>query len=167
VYGDGTDLSQRILFAAGSVVSGRGSFENVVFDGTYAPGNSPAITNLSNGLFTNNSSLLIELGGTQPGTGYDQVLDSGTLTLLGGTLDVVLYNGFVPAYGDTFEILKYGVLSGDFGTIHLPALGAGLAWQRTVTADSMVLTAVPEPSTWLLGLAGLGSCAMFRRRRAA
>jgi autotransporter-associated beta strand protein/T5SS/PEP-CTERM-associated repeat protein len=41
VYGDGSAAGQVIVFAAGSTVSGIGSFENVVFDGTYSPGNSP------------------------------------------------------------------------------------------------------------------------------
>jgi fibronectin-binding autotransporter adhesin len=127
VYGDGSAAGQKIVFAAGSTVSGIGSFENVVFGGTYSPGNSPAITSLTNGEFSSASSLLIELGGTQPGTEYDRVVDSGVLALLGGTLNVVLCNGSVPSFGDSFEILQYGQLSGDFGTVNYPALSGGLS----------------------------------------
>ena len=114
------------------------------------------------------ASLLIELGGTQPGTQYDRVVDSGSLTLLGGTLDVVLYNGFVPTVGNSFEILQYGQLSGDFGTVNYPALSGGLSWERTISAVAMTITVVPEPSTWASLLAGLacGSYFRFGRRRA-
>ena len=167
VYGDGSAAGQVIVFAAGSTVSGIGSFENVVFDGTYSPGNSPAITNLTNGQFSSTSSLLIELGGTQPGTQYDRVVDSGVLTLLGGTLNVALYNGFMPSLGDSFEILQYGSLSGDFGTVIYPTLSGGFSWERTTSATAMTITVVPEPSTYAMALAGLacGGWQMYRRRR--
>ena len=167
VYGDGSAAGQVIVFAAGSTVSGIGSFENVVFDGTYSPGNSPAITNLTNGQFSSASSLLIELGGTQPGTQYDRVVDSGVLTLLGGTLNVALYNGFMPSLGDSFEILQYGSLSGDFGTVIYPTLSDGFSWARTTSATAMTITVVPEPSTYAMALAGLacGCWRMMRRRR--
>jgi autotransporter-associated beta strand protein/T5SS/PEP-CTERM-associated repeat protein len=167
VYGDGSAAGQVIVFAAGSTVSGIGSFENVVFDGTYSPGNSPAITNLTNGQFSSASSLLIELGGTQPGTQYDRVVDSGVLTLLGGTLNVALYNGFVPSLGDSFEILQYGQLSGDFGTVIYPTLSGGFSWARTTSATAMTITVVPEPSTYAMAIAGLacGGWQMWRRRR--
>jgi autotransporter-associated beta strand protein/T5SS/PEP-CTERM-associated repeat protein len=168
VYGDGSTAGQKIVFAAGSTVSGIGSFESVVFDGTYSPGNSPAITNLSNGEFSSASSLLIELGGTQPGTQYDRVVDTGVLTLLGGTLNVALYNGFVPSYGNSFEILQYGQLSGDFGAVNYPALSGGLSWERTASATAMTITVVPEPTSYVpaaIATAGLASLMRWRKRR--
>jgi len=168
VYGDGSTAGQKIVFAAGSTVSGIGSFENVVFNGTYSPGNSPAITNLSNAEFSSASSLVIELGGTQPGTQYDRVVDPGVLTLLGGTLDVVLYNGFVPSYGNSFEILQYGQLSGDFGTVNYPALSGGLSWERTTSATGMTITVVPEPTSYApaaIATAGLARLMRWRKRR--
>ncbi len=169
VYGDGAATGQTIVFAAGSTVSGIGSFENVVFDGTYSPGNSPAITNLSGGQFSSSSSLLMELGGTQPGTQYDRVVDSGVLTLLGGTLNVVLYNGFVPSLGESFDILQYGQLSGDFGTVTYPALTGSLSWERTTSATAMTITVVPEPATFVLSTlatAGLAVIVRWRKERA-
>lgn len=72
------------------MVSGIGSFESVAFDGTSSLVNSPAITDLTGGLFPASSSLLIELGGTQAGTEYDRAVDSGVPNLVGGTLHVVL-----------------------------------------------------------------------------
>ncbi len=55
--------------------------------------------------------LNIEIGGTSPGTGYDQLVITGTATL-GGTLNVSLINGFTPASGDTFQILTFASRGG-------------------------------------------------------
>jgi len=144
VYGDGPTAGQQIVFAAGSTVSGNGSFSNVLFNGTYAPGNSPAVTSLQDGGFSTSSTLLIELGGTQVGSQYDQVQDSGILSLLGGTLNVVLTNSFTPSPGDSFQILRYGQLAGDFGTVNLPVFDNGLGWQRITTGTAMTLAAIPS-----------------------
>jgi len=144
VYGDGSTTGQEIVFEAGSTVSGNGSFTNALFRGTYSPGNSPAITSLQDGGFAQSSTLLIEVGGTQAGSQYDQVQDASTLSLRGGSLNVVLTNSFVPAPGNSFQILRYGQLSGDFGTVNLPAFDNGLGWQRVTTGTSMTLMAAPS-----------------------
>ena len=144
VYGDGSTAGQEIIFAAGSTVSGNGSFTNALFRGTYSPGNSPAITSLQDGVFAQSSTLLIEVGGTQAGSQYDQVQDASTLSLGGGSLNVVLTNSFVPAPGNSFQILRYGQLSGDFGAVNLPAFDNGLGWQRLTTGTAMTLVAAPS-----------------------
>ncbi|MFM7183150.1 MAG: PEP-CTERM sorting domain-containing protein [Planctomycetota bacterium] len=79
---------------------------------------------------------------------------------------MVLFNGFAPSLGDSFEVLQYGQLSGDFGTVSLPALGSGLSWERATSATAMTITVVPEPSPHLAVLAGLacGVCSLRRRR---
>lgn len=94
------------------------------------------------------------------------MVDSGLLTLQGGTLDVVLSNSFVPSIGDSFEILQYGQLSSDFGTVNVPALSGDLSWQRSMSATAMTLTVVPEPSAGVMALVGLacGGATMFLRR---
>ena len=91
------------------------------------------------------------------------------LTLLGGTLNVVLYNGFVPSLGDSFEILQYGQLSGNFGTVLFPTLRSGLSWARDTSATAMTITVVPEPSTYALAVIGLGVAGLrhLKKRRAA
>jgi autotransporter-associated beta strand protein/T5SS/PEP-CTERM-associated repeat protein len=144
VYGDGSTTGQEIVFAAGSTVSGNGSFTNALFQGTYSPGNSPAITSLQDGGFAQSSILLMEVGGTQAGSQYDQVQDASTLSLRGGSLNVVLTNSFVPAPGNSFQILRYGQLSGDFGAVNLPAFDNGLGWQRLTTGTAMTLVAAPS-----------------------
>ncbi len=76
------------------------------------------------------NTLIVEIGGTAPGNGFDQIKDSGTLTL-GGTLQVVLTGGFAPANGNTFDILDWGTMSGRFSALQLPSLAAPLGWDTT------------------------------------
>jgi hypothetical protein len=66
----------------------------------------------------------IKLGGTGAGQ-YDRLNVTGG-TSLGGTLNVSLLNSFVPAVGDSFQIItSLGLLSGDFATKNFPPLGGG------------------------------------------
>ncbi len=64
VIGDGPDVSDRLVFDADSTVS---YFENMFVLGTFAPGNSPAISSGENQGF--GGTIEIELGGTTPGSG--------------------------------------------------------------------------------------------------
>src|SRR3954468_1668176 len=70
------------------------------------------------------STLEIELAGTQPGTQYDVVHVGGAATL-GGTMQVVLLNGFVPQPGDAFQVLTFGSRVGDFARYAGLDLGGG------------------------------------------
>lgn len=88
---------------------------------------------------TTNGVLEIELGGRTPGTEHDQLVLTGDLRQLAGTLDVKLVNGFVPDIGDRFHIVnadwQRGIIGpnnlddGEFTTVNFPALPAGRRWQ--------------------------------------
>ena len=82
---------------------------------------------------------------------------------------MVLYNGFTPAYGDSFTLLQAAALSGDFATVNYPVLSGGLSWERSTSATAMTISVVPEPSTYAMALAGLacGGYLRFRRRKQA
>ena len=59
-------------------------------------------------VYTDSSTLFIELGGTQPGDEFDRVAATGTVAL-NGTLRVEfidLRNGYAPRAGDSFEIIS-------------------------------------------------------------
>lgn len=71
-------------------------------------------------------SELLERLGPAP-TQYDSINVAGILGL-NGTLDVALAGGFMPAAGNRFNLLHWGVRTGGFKTINLPALGPGVAW---------------------------------------
>jgi hypothetical protein len=62
----------------------------------------------------------MDIGGLSPGTGYDQLLVSGT-TSLNGTLNTALIGSFVPPAGSTYTFIQSsGGLSGTFSTINQP-----------------------------------------------
>jgi hypothetical protein len=108
------------------------SFSN---DGIFSPGNNTDTTGFYKldtffTSFTQTATgvLNIDLGGTIAGDTYDQVVINRNITL-NGTLNVTLVNGFEPAVGDIFTILRKGrAPSGTFSTINLPILSAGKEW---------------------------------------
>jgi T5SS/PEP-CTERM-associated repeat protein len=108
-------------------VKGVGTLDNVVITGTDAPGFSPAT--VYRGSITYAGTLEIELGGTSPGS-FDKLIHSGLATL-GGILDISLINGFVPGAGDSFDILDWGSIAGNFSSFNLPTLTGNLDWDTS------------------------------------
>jgi len=116
VIGDGTDLAKRLVFNDPFVVSGNGTFTNTLILGTFAPGDSPAITTGPDQGF--GGIIEIELGGTTPGFGddnHDQIIDFATILLANNpTLSILSFNNFVPMFNDEFVVMKWQPgLSGD------------------------------------------------------
>ena len=122
----GDDPNAPITLAG--YVKGVGTCDNCNITGTDAPGFSPAAVN--RGSVSYNGTLEIEIGGTLPGSGYDQlnhILGAG-IADLGGVLDVELIGGFTPSIGDSFEIITATSVLDTFDSELLPTLGGGLAW---------------------------------------
>ncbi len=108
-----------------------GSWTNT---GTFAPGASPGVLTVA-GTYTNRV-LEVELGGTTPGTGHDQLVVTGTATLA-DTLRLSLVGSYAPAVGDAYTILTAGGLAGTFSSVEAPP---GIAVSVTYTATSAVVT---------------------------
>ena len=139
------------------ILGGTGDIAGVVTvnaGGFLAPGTSPGILNTGSVTFDAGSIFSVELDGTTPGVGYDQLDVTGTVALGGATLDVS--RGFVPDVGQVFTIIENdGVdpVTGTFG---------GLAEGAVFTVDGrdfaisyvggdgndVVLTAVPTTRSW-------------------
>jgi fibronectin-binding autotransporter adhesin len=95
--------------------------------GTLAPGTSPGLTEVTGDYTQGGAALLeIEIFGADPAW-YDRLHVAGKATLA-GTLDVRLMDDFTPSSGDTFDILDWGALSGEFDDVLLPELAGGLTW---------------------------------------
>ncbi len=95
--------------------------------GTMAIGASPGQATGLDFVQEATGELQIELQGTGL-TDYDRFDLTGQAQLDGG-LDVSLIGGFMPTLGDSFTILSALVgVNGQFATLDLPALNAGLAW---------------------------------------
>lgn len=121
-------------------LQGTGSIAGPVENfGIIAPGASPGKLTLTT-TYTQKTggSLQIELAGTAPGTGYDQLLVTGAASLA-GTLDVSLVGGFKPATGDAFDVLVAGSRTGTFGTVQLPDLGGRVQWNTAYTSTTAAI----------------------------
>jgi autotransporter-associated beta strand protein len=73
-------------------------------------------------------TLQLEIGGTQPGTQYDRLVVDGVASLA-GMLDLRLTDSFLPAAGQSFELLTAeGGVDGEFEQVNFPKLPDHLAW---------------------------------------
>jgi autotransporter-associated beta strand protein len=112
--------------------------------GVFAPGASPAVASVHGNFSQTNGVLEIELGGTAPGTDFDTLVVDGSASL-GGTLDVKLINGYMPAVGQTFQLLTAaGGVINTFNSLSLPALASGIEWTTTYDATSVSLSVTTD-----------------------
>jgi uncharacterized repeat protein (TIGR01451 family) len=110
-----------------------------VFAGTLNPGSSPGIFTVE-GDFTEGSSaeVVIEIGGTDPGTQYDRLDVTGVLSA-DGNIEVGLLQPYHPAGGEQFQVVTFDSLIGGFDSILLPPLQYLLTWNVVPTAQSIRL----------------------------
>ena len=125
---------------SGGMLKGNGTINANVNNtgGTVAPGASPGILTITGNYVQGPTGVLaLEIGGTTPGTQYDQLIVTGN-AVLGGTLNTTLVNGFVPVVGATFNTIQVGgTLSGTFATTNLPT-GQVLATNYLASALDLV-----------------------------
>jgi autotransporter-associated beta strand protein len=143
----GTTISQAVFVGAVTGAGGSTGGGTIFFEGDLRPGNSPAIVTYGNDVyFGSNAMVEIEIGGANPGTGYDQINVLGSLGV-GGQLHISLLNNFTPTVGASYNILTATTgLSGSFSSMVLPALGAANQWQLAYQANAVVLSVILDPS---------------------
>ena len=136
---------------AASKISGRGTIIGRLDHegGRVEPGESPGRFTI-NGDYTNTGGTLeIEIGGTTPDTEHDQLVITGNASL-GGTMEVVLINGYVPSsLPQTFDVVTYASHTGSFN-VQLPST-PGIIWKATHFNNKVTITAsAPGPfiTTW-------------------
>jgi autotransporter-associated beta strand protein len=154
-YANGTVINEGTLLIHGSLASGAvtvNSGGTLGGNGTIGgPVSALAGSTLSPG--SSIGRLTIESDASLAGTTFmeinkaaqtnDQLRVNGTLTY-GGTLTVANLGGTLAA-GDAFQIFQPTDVAGDFTTLNLPALDAGLAW--AFNSSSGVLSVVSSVST--------------------
>ncbi len=141
-------VANELIVGNNATLSGGGHvYGNVVAaGGTVTPGIAPAILNVSGNYFAQpDSTLLLNLDGTAPSD--DSTLAVSGLLTLDGTLELNL-DGFTPALGDSFKILSFGSITGQFANFDLPTLQPGLEWNvsQLATTGELSVVAVPEPA---------------------
>lgn len=156
-----------------SEVRGAGNFTGtgtIYMEGGYNPGNSPgAVTIDTNLVFGDAFTLTLEIGGTAPGTEYDQLLLTGNASLvLNGTLVIDLINGYTPEAGDTFDLLAFGngQITGNFDQIVFANSGAQFDTSQLLSSGTVQFQGIPEPATAALLLGGFTAALLPRRRSA-
>ena len=141
------DPGKTLNLESGNSLIGSGTLAaNLVNSGTVSPGNSAGIITVDADYTQGVDGILeIELGKTTAGTGYDQLIVTGTATM-NGTLNVSLLPGFTPQVGNTFFIIDYSGEgssgAGTFDTINLPNLAGGLKLEADFSDDGVTLTVV-------------------------
>jgi hypothetical protein len=134
------ECRREVLDVQGGRITGTGGIiANVVSAGEVSPGISAGELNIS-GAYTQTASgiLNIEIGGLTAATEFDRLTVGGRATLA-GTLNVSLANGFSPSLGNSFQIMTYGSRTGQFATVNLPPLDAGLRWRVDYNATNLTL----------------------------
>jgi autotransporter-associated beta strand protein len=142
----------------GAGITGGGE---VNFEADVTPGFSPAaITFGGNVMFDSTSTLHIDIGGTTPGNSpnnHDQVNIVG-VAALGGTLDLVPFNGFVPASNDKFVVMTYSSENGTFAALTGTSPAPGLTYNAVYLPTSLViLTTASGEKTWAVDSDGNSS----------
>jgi autotransporter-associated beta strand protein len=172
--GSGTGRGS-VTVETGATLGGSGTISgqiSVAAGGHLAPGNSPGILHTGNVTLASGAYFDVELNGTAPGSGYDQLDLDGVINLSDAQLNVLL--GFSPSIGDQFTIIDNdGVerVTGDFAGLNEGSLfSTPFGSQRFLITylggdgNDVVLTAVPEPSSLAL-VASLFGLTFFYRRR--
>lgn len=137
--------SAEVLFEeASSLDAGGGTVGAPLLEvaGTLAPSGTVTVT--GNYQQDATGALTANIGGTTPGTGFDQVTVDGAATL-GGTLDAAVVNGFAPTTADSFVLVQAaGGVSGRFATTNFqPAPGTDFVLQYTPTEAVLDVTTSP------------------------
>ena len=125
------------------VIEGDGSITSSVVNasGWIRPGGENATgllihkNNFVNYEAPTSGTIEIELGGPAP-VASDRFAVIGTL-YAGGTLAVSLIDGFQPATGDTFDILDFNAVDGEFGTLDFPGSTANWDLSKLYTTGEI------------------------------
>ncbi|TWU48574.1 hypothetical protein Poly51_44740 [Rubripirellula tenax] len=113
------------------------------------PGDS-SLTLQGNFRQSNSGQTRIEIGGNNAGMDFDQ-LAVGIEATLGGTLEIVRTNGFLPTLRQEFHVLVAGSVSGSFSNVVGAAIGDGIKLQPEIRSDGVYLVAVADLGPKLIG----------------
>lgn len=137
-----------VLILGGSL-SGNGTISGNVVNssGTIHPGGSPGQLTFGN-TFTNNANgiVAVELDGTNAVSQYSQLNNNGNQAWLGGTLNITLGGGYVPALGDSFRIYTNGNPHGTFTSIQGAHVGSGVVLVPQYHSADITLIAANDPT---------------------
>jgi Tol biopolymer transport system component len=171
ILGNTLTVAGSINVPNGAVFQGSGTLDGTavitgVLTGDVLPGGPSAsgvLTILGNPAQNPGSTLDIELGGTAPGTGYDQLAVANPVSppggvILQGDLNVSLINAFTPAIGDRFAVVVADSVDGAFANVNFPAppQDAYFTTLTVKTAGQDTVYVLVEPQVLFAGDSGGG-----------
>jgi autotransporter-associated beta strand protein len=119
--------------------------------GSFRPGPSTAIVDVSGDFVQNSGVTVIEIGGLIAGEQFDQI--TADHVSLAGRLRLSFIDSYTPAVGDVFEILKTANgVAGAFDSLSLPSLLTSVRCQVEYGANSVFLRFVDGPTNDLTHL---------------
>jgi hypothetical protein len=113
--------------------------------GAFRPGNSEGIgrVNLFDYQQGDTGELYVELTGTALNA-FDRLVATGDI-VLDGFLSIDIDGAFVPALGNTFNIITGNTVTGVFDAVDVSGVPAGLAFHVTYLANAVQLQVVTKP----------------------
>ncbi len=149
---DGAQLANSVTVNGGATLGGTGRVGGIISaGGTVSPGdpvNTPGRLTAAANVTLRSGNFAVQLNGTAPGSGYDQLQAAGSVFLAEPTLTASL--GFTSHAGDSFTIVSAGGgLGGTFAGLPNGATTTigGDTFQIKYTATTAVLTHLPGPAT--------------------
>jgi hypothetical protein len=144
----GPDAGTAVIrIARGSLLGNGGNIAaSVSSSGTVVPGSITTAGKLAvTGAYSQSSTGALNANLTGTSAGEFSLLHVTGAATLSGTLNIELLNSFVPAIGDTFEILTAGKVSGTFGTVNGTVINGSEQFTVTYNSNNVTLTVVPSP----------------------
>ncbi len=138
-------VDEKVLLPGDFVINGDGTFSVIPGGasnaGTTSPGRSPGVLTIGSDYeLTSTSTIEIEFGGVEPGSGFDKLIVEGVLTL-DGELNLALIDGFIPVDGAQFVIMEYESATGAFATVVGATQPGGVSFTLDIGATQAVVTA--------------------------
>ena len=132
------------------ILNGRGTIDissiDFINSGVINPGTSSGKLNIKGNLPQDNQSIInIEIGGIVADDSYDQLNVSGQF-LLDGKLNISLIDNYIPAAGETFDIMTFASQTGDFNSINGLFTGTGVSFDVVSNPTSLQLVTVSAPN---------------------
>ena len=142
---DSDPAAANVRIAKGTLLGNGGTIAaHVSSSGTVIPAASLTTTGKLGitGAYTQTAAGALDANIAGASSGQFNVLNVTGAATLGGTLNIKLLNNFVPAIGDTFEILTARKVTGTFATVNGTKINDSEHFTVTYNADNVTLTVV-------------------------
>ncbi len=151
--------NDAVSIQAGGLLTGSGTITGDLLNRGYVnpggEGTSGILTISGNYTQDTQSRLTAEVGGTVAGTGYDQLVVTGNVSLnrLVGVFNERLIDSFLPSISDTFQPLTYGGTLTQYFAVYSLQSGSGIYLNPVLAGGTLTLTAAATTTNTLVGTA--------------